>query len=151
VHVVTLSLTPPSTTVLQSTAVEPELLPESVPELEPPESVPPEELLDDEELVEDPLELVDPPLEVEPPELLVAPLEPELEASSPVPEVDGLLLLPQPPMDVATARALPARIVAIKAALIVVSSFRIAALRALSRPAAPKVLMIFDYLFRHGG
>jgi hypothetical protein len=136
--------------VLQSTAVEPELLPESLPELEPP-SVPPE-VLPDEELVEDPLELVDPLPEDEPPELPVALSEPE--ASSPpevVPVVDGLLLLLQPPTDEATPRPLPARIVAIKTALIVLSSFRIAALRALSRPAAPKVLMICDYLFSRGG
>jgi hypothetical protein len=80
-------------------------------------------VLPDEELVEVPLELVDPP-EDELPELPDAPLDPD--ASSPpelVPEVDGLLLLLQPAIEVAAARPLPANIVAIKTALIVLSSF----------------------------
>jgi hypothetical protein len=101
-----------------------------VPELDPPESVPP---VPDDELVEVPLELVV-PLEEEPPELPVASDPPE--ASSPpelVPEVDGLLLLPQPAIEVAAARALPANIVAITTALIVLSSFRIAAHQTLAR------------------
>lgn len=122
VHVVTLSVTPPSTIAVQDVAA-PELLPPELPELEPPESVPPDELPPDElpELPPDEL-----PLEDEPPELEPLELEPpELEAvpeSSPPPVVEGLLLLLQPVVEVVPARKAPAQIVAIKTALIVVSS-----------------------------
>jgi hypothetical protein len=105
VHVVTLSETPPSTTVLQSTAPEPELLPESVPELVPPElppsELPPELLASLPPVSEPPLSAgpLDPPLEepdaaeplLEPlvlPELPPSPELPEDDAETSGPELD---------------------------------------------------------------
>jgi hypothetical protein len=124
VHVVTLSVTPPSTMAVHVIPA-PELLPPELPELEPPESVPPEEPAPDEppldELPPDELPPEDEPepdpLEPEPPELEAVP------ESSPGPVVDGLLLLLQPVVEVVPARKAPAQIVAIETALIVVSSF----------------------------